>query len=213
MKYFEIKKRISDILVKDNLDQLIAAFVNEAREEAAIKQALRFLFTRKTIDLTTGYEYAIDNGESSGRYSGHFKALYFDDNSGNTPTRLAYLEEDEFENVFPHHDQANDPSVFTIRGNNFIVNYLPSTITDKTFIASYYALPDVFDSDSDEDYMSKNYYNYIIHRVCFRMYQEIIELGEANKSSYHLMEYQKDYDRMLLKEGVFSIIDTPKNVF
>lgn len=213
MNFFELKRRVSDILLKDNMDSLIASYINEVREEPAKSFPLKFLFTKKTIDITAStYEYAFDKNESTGRYSGFFQAVYYDDNSGNNPIRLGYLEDDIFESIYNVQD-TGDPSAFSVRGNDFIVNLIPEVITDKTFISAYYALPDVMRFDSSEDYMSKNYHNYIIHRTCFRMYQEIIELGEVNKSAYHLREYEKDYDKMILKEGRFNIIDNQKNVF
>jgi hypothetical protein len=213
MKYFDQKQRISTIINKDIFDSLIGNYINEVRDEVARKNPLRFLQGKKTISLATSlYLYPFDYNQQTSRYGGFFDSVYYDNNSGNDPVRLTYYEPEAFDYYYPIKDTA-DPTVYTVRGRNFEVNNLPSVLTSKTFITRYYALPDKLAYDSDEKEIDLRYSDYTIHRVCYRMYNEIIEMSDPTKSIYHERESDRAYSRMLLQESIFLRVDKQDKSF
>lgn len=214
MKYFEMKQRIATIINKDIFDAIIGDYINEVRDDSARQNPLRFLQGKKTIPLATSlYLYPFDSNQQTSRYGGFFDSVYYDSNSSSSdPVRLTYLESELFDYHYSE-KTVNDPSVYTVRGRSFEVNALPSVLTSKTFIARYYALPDKLSFDSDEKEIDLRYSDYIINRVCYRMYNEIIEMSDPSKSRYHKEESDNAYSKMLLQESIFITIDKPRYDF
>lgn len=166
MKYYELQERIEVLLKKKNLAALIADWINETREDMARKFPLKFLYTSKQITPVAGtYSYAFDKGESTGRYGGFYDNVNYD--NGIKKISLDYANADNFGIMYPV-QSAGVPSSYTVRGDKFIVDKIPGTISAETLNASYYMLPNKLVEDYSEDYIDKQYYDAIINLVCVK---------------------------------------------
>ncbi len=166
MKYYELQERIESNIRKKNLSSIIPDWINEIREDIAKKFPLRFLLTSKQITpVSSTYSYTFDKGESTGRYGGFYDNVNYD--NGTKKISLDYANSDNFGILYPV-QSTGVPSSYTVRGNTFTIDKVPSSISAEKLNASYYMLPDKLTADYNENYIDKQYYDAIINLVCVK---------------------------------------------
>lgn len=166
MKYYELQERIETNLRKKNLSSLISDWINEIREDMGRKFPLKFLLTSKQITpIASTYSYAFDKAETTGRYGGFYDNINYD--NGTKKISLDYTNSDSFGILYPV-SNVGIPSSYTVRGDRFIIDKIPGSISSEKLNASYYALPDKLVEDYDEAYIDKQYYDAIINLVCVK---------------------------------------------
>lgn len=196
-----MKQRIAQNIDKFTIDSLIADWINEKRDEIAeiavsLKYPLKFLLTTKTINLTTSYSYLFDKGEDTGRYGGaHSGIKYY---NGTTTVDLSFADYELFQNLFPS-QEAGDPTVYTVKGENLVVNKIPAIVTSKTFTPEYFALPDILKFDNSEEYIDKKYYSTIIAFVCAEALDYLIEDGQ--KIAYWNNKAIRGLESIIMKDS------------
>lgn len=217
MNFSEYRKRIRVLVDRRDIDALLDDYINNIRDEVISRHPLRFMETKKTVSLVAStYSYAFDKSETTGRYGNFFQSVHYDNNSGNDPVKMDYLENELFNELYPT-QTVNDPRVFTVKGKNFTVNAIPSVVTSKSFIVKYYALPDKLTTDTSEHELDARFYDVIVNRVCLKIFQEIIKDKTPDflgfKISMHKDEYDKEYSKLLLQESIHLFRDFERNVF
>lgn len=177
MQYFELKLRITQETDIDNLYHLLPNWINEIRESIALKYPLRFLYTSRAMNLIAStFDYTFDTGSTS-RYSGFYDSIIYYNGTSYIP--LSFAELINFNILFPS-TATGEPSSFTVKGNTFTVDKIPTSVTSKTFTAKYYMLPDKLVNEQDEAYIDKKYYEAIINLVCL-------------KAMSHVKDYSQDF--------------------
>lgn len=166
MKYYELQERVESNIRKKNLSSIIPDWINEIREDISKKFPLKFLLTSKQITpIASTYSYTFDKGESTGRYGGFYDNVNYDD--GTKTISLDYANSDNFGILYPV-QSAGIPSSYTVRGNKFTIDKIPSSISAEKLNASYYMLPDKLTDEYNEHYIDKQYYDAIINLVCVK---------------------------------------------
>ena len=166
MKYYELQERIETNLRKKNLSSLVSDWINEIREDIGRKFPLNFLLTSKQITPVAGtYSYTFDKGESTGRYGGFHDNVNYD--NGTKKFFLNYANSDSFGILYPL-SSAGVPSSYTVRGDRFVIDKIPGSISAEKLNASYYMLPDKLVEDYNEAYIDKQYYDVVINLVCVK---------------------------------------------
>lgn len=166
MKYYELQERIESNIRKKNLSSIIPDWINEIREDIGRKFPLKFLLTSKQITPESGtYSYAFDKGETTGRYGGFYDNINYD--NGTKKISLNYTNSDNFGILYPV-SSVGVPSSYTVRGDKFVVDRIPGSISAEKLNASYYMLPDKLVEEYNESYIDKQYYDVIINLVCVR---------------------------------------------
>lgn len=166
MKYYELQERIESNIRKKNLSSIIPDWINETREDIAKKFPLKFLLTSKQITpVAATYSYAFDKGETTGRYGGFYDNVNYD--NGTKKTSLDYANSDSFGILYPV-QSAGVPGSYTVRGDKFVIDKIPGSISAEKLNASYYMLPDKLVEEYGESYIDKQYYDVIINLVCAR---------------------------------------------
>lgn len=224
MNFLEMKKRIKVLAYQSNagisahnFTVLLGDIINETRDWLANKHPLRFLATKKTLSLTPAtYSYAFDKGESTGRYGGYFESVYYDNGSGNTPAQLQYVDSELFNVLYPT-PKTQDPKAYTVRGETFTVDAIPSVVTGKSFVSRFYALPDKLTSDTSEGEMDVNYYDAVIYKTCIKLYEEIMadvrpEVLQTKLPIFY-NNFKKAYSRLVLTESIYVYPDQRTNTF
>lgn len=204
MNYLKMQQRISLNLDKD-IPKLIADMINEVREDVSTDHLFTFLNTTKNIPLVGAtYSYKIDAAATTSRYSGVLLNIRYDDNVVTTPVRLSFYTIEKFDFLYPT-QEAGEPTAYTIKGDSFIVNKIPATVTSKSFTTNYFMLPDKLVNDHDETYMEKRYYQFIIAKVCEKVYLEYLREGKDSAfwSSYWTAEAKKQKSKLVLNESMF----------
>lgn len=206
MNYLKIQRRVAINLDKDNISELIAEIINEVRDELAADIPLKFLHTQKTIPIVSAtYSYKIDTGATTSRYGGNLVSIKYDDNSSAEPYDMVYLATEEFYNNYPSQGTGT-PTAFTVKGDTFYVNNLPSTITSKNFITSYFSLPDKLSSDKDESYLEKVYSEFVIAKSCERLYLEYLKEGvESSKWAAYWSARAKQTRSYILRSEMYGM--------
>lgn len=174
MNYFSMKKRVIEITKRDDLASLIGSLINEARESIsrraiAVKSPFSFLLVSKSIPLVAStYSYKFDAAAATDRYGGQAINIITYDNT-TTKTDIYGVSTRVFE-LFHSVQGVGDPTTFTIRGESFYVDKIPSTVTSKTFAVRYYCLPNTLSALNDEQYIDRKYYDMTIAEVCARVF-------------------------------------------
>lgn len=168
MKYYQLQERIETNLRKKNLSSIISDWINEIREDIGRKLPLKFLLTSKQITpIASTYSYAFDKAETTGRYGGFYDNINYD--NGTKKISLDYANSDSFGILYPV-SSVGVPSSYTVRGDRFIIDKIPGSISAEKLTASYYALPDKLVEDYDEAYIDKQYYDAIINLACVKAF-------------------------------------------
>lgn len=164
MKYHELQTRAIAMMNKDNLGVFMPDWVNEARDDLGLIYPFSFLLTTKEISVVSStYSYAFDAADANNRYSGLYDSIVYD-NAG-AKKKLSFADTKLFDRLYPT-PAVGEPNIYTVRGESFTVEQIPSTITSKKFLARYYRLPKKLSGDSDEEYIDKKYYKAILALVC-----------------------------------------------
>lgn len=200
MNYFLLKKRISEITLRDDLSSLIGGFINEVRESVSRKAIsvgcpFSFLLNTKSIPLVAStYTYKFDASGSTERYGGSAINVITYDNA--VIKTDIYGESVRAFELFHATPSAGDTSVFTIKGDSFQVDKVPSVVTNKTYSVRYYYLPNKLSALSDEHYIDKKYYDMIIDGVCSLVF------GLVEKEA-GLFKYWSDRADLSFREAIY----------
>lgn len=208
MNYLDMKLRVSENIDKENIESLIADWINEKREEISTLSIaygfpLGFLLTTKTINLSEStYSYNFDKGESTGRYGGkHSSVSYYNGISSNV---LDYAEYDFFDNLYPV-QEVGDPTAYTVRGGTFYLNKIPASVSGKKFTVQYFSLPDILTLDSDEHYIDNKFHKTIVDFVCAEAMDYLLE--DSARVAYWQGRAQRGLESMI---SVASGVDITK---
>ena len=93
------------------------------------------------------------------RFSGLHQNVIF--NNAGALTKLPYVEPQLFDMLFPLIETGN-PTAYTIRGNEVILNKSLTTVTNISLNVKFYELPALLEYDNNEQYLDKKYYKAII---------------------------------------------------
>lgn len=203
MNFGNMKNRVAAEVNRDDLGIWIPDWINETREKISLMHQFSFLFIEKTVNLASAtYSYAFDTGTTIDRYSGlHSAVMYY---NTTTTIKLPYVDRPLFDKLFPTSISTADPTAYTVKGEKFQVNQIPSVLTSKTFLAKYYALPDLLSADSDEKYIDKKYFQAIIAGAAMKAHRYT---GDVGAFSFWEKEFNDSVSIMIAQDTGGRLID------
>ena len=163
MNYSEYQERVRNNVNRGDLNQMVALWINETRDEVALVAPWTFtLLTRLEEPVIAQTEsYVIDNGTDVDRYSGLLQSVVYKNTSGRT--KLTKLTPEMFDRLYPAHLSNTDPTAYCLRGNKIVINGSLTTNTGTGLYISYHALPNILDNVTyTEEAIDETYYNAIL---------------------------------------------------
>ena len=137
---------------------------------------------------TTTYNKATIGGGASHRINKYIKNRFWL-NDGSNYSRMVYLQEDNFDNLYKNDSTQNQPYNFTIRRVDGTIAVSPP---DSAYACTidYYKQPQELTADANEPEIDEHWHNLIIYLACQKLSASI---GSATTA----MEFGQAYAVML----------------
>jgi len=197
----DIRDRVADYLDRSDLTTRINNWINDVRRDIALKYNFNYLYAEATCTTSAGSaRYALPED-----YLGHLTIMLddkklmkvapreFDELTGidhDVTTTTGYLTYSEDTG-----DETSTPDYYVDRGME--IELYPAPDAAYTLKMRYYAQPEEWTDDANEDYVSRFHYEAMIWGVCLR---GAMFLEEDNKIAIYAQAYQSAIDEMIKRE-------------